>query len=365
MPGDKWLPISWDHWFGTDGAGKDLFSQVLAGARTTLFVVAGDGGAGRGIGLVLGVFSALAPRVVGESFAHLIDVLIAMPTLILALVFVASLGGSVWTVSLALGVALRRRARPGRAGRDRAGADPGLHRHRHRVGLVDVAHGVAPHRAEHRDRRDRPTVDDRRAHRARRGRTELPRADPVSTPSWGRMLETLQQIDDRAPAAPSCSPGSPSCWRRSASTCSATGCATPSTRACGTGGDGVTGVHDVVDQVDDPPTVHGGRRGGRVMALLDVARVERRARRAPVVDDVSFEIAAGGRLGSSASRGPARRCRRWRSSGSCRTGATVERQHPVRRSRSSSGVTDRGLHRRCAASRSRWCSRARGHRSTR
>ena len=39
VPSDRWLPISAAHWFGTDGAGKDLFSQVLVGARTTLFVV--------------------------------------------------------------------------------------------------------------------------------------------------------------------------------------------------------------------------------------------------------------------------------------------------------------------------------------
>ena len=37
-PSGRWLPISRDHWFGTDGAGKDLFSQVLVGARVSLFV---------------------------------------------------------------------------------------------------------------------------------------------------------------------------------------------------------------------------------------------------------------------------------------------------------------------------------------
>jgi peptide/nickel transport system permease protein len=56
------------------------------------------------IGLVLGILSTITPRLVGDSLAHLIDVLIALPTLILALVFVAALGGSVWTVSLALGL---------------------------------------------------------------------------------------------------------------------------------------------------------------------------------------------------------------------------------------------------------------------
>src|SRR5690606_29385388 len=38
-PRQKWLPMSSDHWLGTDGSGKDIFSVVLAGARSTLFVV--------------------------------------------------------------------------------------------------------------------------------------------------------------------------------------------------------------------------------------------------------------------------------------------------------------------------------------
>ena len=72
------------------------------------------------IGLGAGRAQRRSPRAcVGESLAHLIDVLIALPTLILALVFVAALGGSVWTVSLAIGLGVGRRARPGRARRGR------------------------------------------------------------------------------------------------------------------------------------------------------------------------------------------------------------------------------------------------------
>jgi peptide/nickel transport system permease protein len=104
VPADKWLPLSWEHPFGTDGAGRDLFSQVLVGARTTLTVALLTVVLAALIGLTLGVLSAITPIVVGESIAHLIDILIALPTLILALVFVAALEGSVWTVSLALGV---------------------------------------------------------------------------------------------------------------------------------------------------------------------------------------------------------------------------------------------------------------------
>jgi peptide/nickel transport system permease protein len=104
VPSQRWKAMSWAHPFGTDGGGKDLLSQVLVGARTTLLVTLTSAALSTLIGLVLGIASAILPRYVGESLAYLIDVLIALPTLILALVFVAALGGSVWTISLAIGV---------------------------------------------------------------------------------------------------------------------------------------------------------------------------------------------------------------------------------------------------------------------
>jgi peptide/nickel transport system permease protein len=104
-PSGRWLPISRDHWFGTDGAGKDLFSQVLVGARVSLFVALASAAIAGIVGAVLGLISVLTPRLVGESVAHLIDVLIAIPTLVLALVLVGLFGGSLLTVSIAIGVA--------------------------------------------------------------------------------------------------------------------------------------------------------------------------------------------------------------------------------------------------------------------
>jgi len=193
VPRDKWLPISWDHWFGTDGAGKDLFSQVLAGTRTTLLVSLATVALAAVIGLALGVLSTITPRLVGESVAHLIDVLIAMPTLILALVFVASLGGSVWTVSLALGVAFGAvLARVVRAEISRVLTQDYI--------VTATASGSSTWRTvwRHIVPNIAPTVIVQLSLIA--ALTVLAEAalsylglTPVSTPSWGRMLETLQQ----------------------------------------------------------------------------------------------------------------------------------------------------------------------------
>ena len=104
VPANAGCGISVDHWFGTDAAGKDLFSQVLVGARVSLFVALASALIAGVVGIALGVISAITPRLVGESVAYLIDVLIAIPTLVLALVLVGLFKGSLLTVSLAIGV---------------------------------------------------------------------------------------------------------------------------------------------------------------------------------------------------------------------------------------------------------------------
>jgi peptide/nickel transport system permease protein len=193
VPAEKWRPISAEHWFGTDGAGKDLFSQVLVGARTTLTVVLLSVAIAGLIGIALGVLSAVTPRLAGEAIAHGIDILIALPTLILALVLVAALEGSVWTVSLAIGigsgVVLARvvRAEVARVLTQDyvvAAAASGSST------LHTVARHVLPNVA--------PVVIVQLSLVA--ALAVLAEATlsylgltPVSTPSWGRMLEGLQQ----------------------------------------------------------------------------------------------------------------------------------------------------------------------------
>lgn len=104
VPSDRWLGISRTHPFGTGRDGKDIFSGVVVGARVSVAVAVASAVIAGIIGITIGVFSAVASRLLGEATANLVDVFIALPQLVLALVLVGMFGGSLLTVSVAIGV---------------------------------------------------------------------------------------------------------------------------------------------------------------------------------------------------------------------------------------------------------------------
>lgn len=81
-----------NNWFGTDEYGRDVFSRVVYGARTTLYIVtlvtAVVGPVGMAVGTVAGYFGGAVDTV----FMRLTDIFISFPSLVLALAFVAALG---------------------------------------------------------------------------------------------------------------------------------------------------------------------------------------------------------------------------------------------------------------------------------
>ncbi|WDZ79446.1 ABC transporter permease (plasmid) [Ensifer adhaerens] len=95
------------HLLGTDRLGRDLLTQLMIGARTALLVGTGAVAIGAAIGVSLGVLAAFATRLADDVMAATLDILIAFPTLLLAmLVVAASDSASLWTAILALGLAI-------------------------------------------------------------------------------------------------------------------------------------------------------------------------------------------------------------------------------------------------------------------
>ncbi len=91
-------------WFGTDDIGRDVLSRVIHGARVTLFVALTSVLIGTTIGAVWGLASGYLGGKLELISERLVEIIMAMPGLILAFVLVLVLGASVWTIIIAIAV---------------------------------------------------------------------------------------------------------------------------------------------------------------------------------------------------------------------------------------------------------------------
>lgn len=82
---------SWEHWMGTDAFGRDIFSRIIHGSRTALVIGFASSFIGSTLGAVLGVASAYFGGKIDDWIQRLVDVLLAFPIIVLALVVVAAL----------------------------------------------------------------------------------------------------------------------------------------------------------------------------------------------------------------------------------------------------------------------------------
>ena len=94
------------HLLGTDKLGRDLFTQLMIGARIALIVGIGSVALAAVLGITIGLIAAFARPWVDDSMSAALDVIIAFPVLLLAMLVVAVQGASLWSAILAIGLAM-------------------------------------------------------------------------------------------------------------------------------------------------------------------------------------------------------------------------------------------------------------------
>jgi ABC-type dipeptide/oligopeptide/nickel transport system permease subunit len=97
-----WLPPSWEHPLGTDPFGRSLLSRIIHGSRISLLVGLVSMIFSLLIGLPIGAVSAWFGGAVDYFFMRLIDIISAVPNLLLAILIVTVLGSGLTNVLLVL-----------------------------------------------------------------------------------------------------------------------------------------------------------------------------------------------------------------------------------------------------------------------
>ncbi|WMD22194.1 ABC transporter permease [Achromobacter seleniivolatilans] len=98
-------PPSAAHWFGTDYLGRDVYARVVHGAALSLKATVIAVSLGLAAGCVLGLLAGFSGRAVDDAVMRIVDVLLAIPSLLLSLMVVTVLGFGTVNVALAVGVA--------------------------------------------------------------------------------------------------------------------------------------------------------------------------------------------------------------------------------------------------------------------
>jgi peptide/nickel transport system permease protein len=101
---DIWLPMGGNFLLGTDNLGRDLLSRVIYGARTTILVSLTATVLSFAIGMFLSFMAAVTGGIVDQALSRFNDLMMAIPTLIFALVVLAVLPQEAWILILVMAV---------------------------------------------------------------------------------------------------------------------------------------------------------------------------------------------------------------------------------------------------------------------
>ncbi|PLS31690.1 ABC transporter permease [Bifidobacterium margollesii] len=105
-PQSKLLAPSAQHWFGTDQLGRDLFARVTFGARTTILASLLALAIAAISGLIIGIISGYRGGLTDVLTMRGIDVLLAIPGLLLAITIVTAIGFGTIPVAIAIGIGI-------------------------------------------------------------------------------------------------------------------------------------------------------------------------------------------------------------------------------------------------------------------
>ncbi len=94
-------PPSWSHWLGTDFMGRDILSQLLAGARVAFMVGVSAAFMSIVLGTTIGMIAGYMGKVVDTLLMRLADMIMVMPTLLVVLILSSLFGQlNIWTIVL-------------------------------------------------------------------------------------------------------------------------------------------------------------------------------------------------------------------------------------------------------------------------
>jgi peptide/nickel transport system permease protein len=102
--GDVWELSSGRHYIGTDHLGRDLFTRLLYGARNTIAIAFVTTGISFFIGIISGFFAATLGGWTDQIISRFVDILMAFPTLIFALLVLSITGTTVVALILVIAI---------------------------------------------------------------------------------------------------------------------------------------------------------------------------------------------------------------------------------------------------------------------